>query len=35
MSSLSELLTDGGVKAERLLLRELAHRIDDELALGD
>ena len=32
MSSLSELLPDGGVKAERLLLRELAHRIDDELA---
>ena len=34
MSSLSELLPDGGVKAERLLLRELAHRIDDELALA-
>jgi two-component sensor histidine kinase len=31
MSSL-ELLPDGGVAAERLLLRELAHRIDDELA---
>ncbi|MBR0907157.1 histidine kinase dimerization/phosphoacceptor domain -containing protein [Bradyrhizobium liaoningense] len=32
MSSLSELPPDGGIKAERLLLRELAHRIDDELA---
>lgn len=32
MSSFSELLPDGRLTAERLLLRELAHRIDDELA---
>lgn len=32
MSSLSELLPDGGAPPERLLLRELAHRIDNELA---
>ncbi|MBR0845755.1 sensor histidine kinase [Bradyrhizobium liaoningense] len=27
-------MPDGGVRAERLLLRELAHRTDDELALA-
>ncbi|WP_061849608.1 sensor histidine kinase [Bradyrhizobium sp. DOA1] len=32
MNSLSELPPDGSTKAERLLLRELASRIDDELA---
>ena len=32
MSSLSELRPDSGIRAERLVLRELAHRIDDELA---
>lgn len=32
MSSLSDLLPDGDVRAERLLLRDFAHRIDDELA---
>ncbi|MVT71860.1 histidine kinase dimerization/phosphoacceptor domain -containing protein [Bradyrhizobium cajani] len=32
MSNLSDLVPDGGVRAERLLLRELAHRTDDELA---
>jgi two-component sensor histidine kinase len=34
MSSLSELLRDGGAPPERLLLRELAHRIDIELAVA-
>ncbi len=32
MNGLSERLPDGGLHAERLVLRELAHRIDDELA---
>ncbi|KRR22596.1 histidine kinase dimerization/phosphoacceptor domain -containing protein [Bradyrhizobium retamae] len=32
MSDLSELLPDGGAKAERLVLRELEHRTDVELA---
>jgi two-component sensor histidine kinase len=32
MDGLAEILPDGSATAERLLLREFAHRIDDELA---